>query len=140
MRKINMSWQSVLLSVALLGLAACTGDFEDINRNPNQVTEEQMDALNYKTGTKFKSLQSLVIPVQEHMYQFNESLSGGPFGGYIGATVDTCGSVQPLSSPSVLPFVSPYTSSADWEEVSLPPPLFVQATPSVFLPARQSSL
>ena len=27
MRKINMSWQSVLLSVALLGLAACTGDF-----------------------------------------------------------------------------------------------------------------
>ena len=84
-----MSWQSVLLSVALLGLAACTGDFEDINRNPNQVTEEQMDALNYKTGTKFKSLQSLVIPVQEHMYQFNESLSGGPFGGYIGATVDT---------------------------------------------------
>ena len=23
------------------------------------------------------------------MYQFNESLSGGPFGGYIGATVDT---------------------------------------------------
>ena len=89
MRKINMRWQSVLLSVALLGLAACTGDFEDINRNPNQVTDDQMDALNYKTGTKFKALQSLVIPVQEHMYQFNESLSGGPFGGYIGATVDT---------------------------------------------------
>ena len=89
MRKINMSWQSVLLSVALLGLAACTGDFEDINRNPNQVSEEQMDALNYKTGTKIKSLQSLVIPVQEHMNHFNESLSGGPFGGYIGATVDT---------------------------------------------------
>ena len=72
MRKINMRLQPVLLSVALLGLAACTGDFEDINRNPNQVTEEQMDALNYKTGTKFKALQSLVIPVQEHMYQFNE--------------------------------------------------------------------
>ena len=89
MKKMNNRWQSVLLSLALFGLAACTGDFEDINRNPNQVTEEQMDALNYKTGTKFKSLQSLVIPVQEHMYQFNESLSGGPFGGYIGATVDT---------------------------------------------------
>lgn len=89
MRKINMRWQPVLLSVALFGLAACTGDFEEINRNPNQVTDDQMDALNYKTGTKFKALQSLVIPVQEHMYQFNESLSGGPFGGYIGATVDT---------------------------------------------------
>ena len=89
MKKTNNRWQSVLLSLALFGLAACTGDFEDINRNPNQVTDDQMDALNYKTGTKFKALQSLVIPVQEHMYQFNESLSGGPFGGYIGATVDT---------------------------------------------------
>ena len=48
-----------------------------------------MEALNYKTGTKVRTLQSLVIPVQEHMYQFNESLTGGPFAGYIGATVDT---------------------------------------------------
>ena len=46
MRKINKSWQSELLSVTLLGLAACTGDFEDINRNPNQVTNERIDALN----------------------------------------------------------------------------------------------
>ena len=77
------------MAAALLVLTACTGDFEDINRNPNQVTEEQMEALNYKTGTKVRTLQSLVIPVQEHMYQFNESLTGGPFAGYIGATVDT---------------------------------------------------
>ena len=34
------------------------------------------------------------------------------------------------------PFVSPYISSVDWEEVSLPPPPFVQAVLSVFLPAR----
>lgn len=51
MKKMNNRWQSVLLSLALFGLAACTGDFEDINRNPNQVTDDQMDALNYKTGT-----------------------------------------------------------------------------------------
>ena len=89
MKTTNHKVQRLLLAVVLLGLGACTGDFEEINRNPNQVTEDQMEALNYKTGTKFKSLQSLVIPVEEHMYQFNESLSGGPFGGYIGATVDT---------------------------------------------------
>lgn len=89
MKTMNHKVQRLLLAVVLLGLGACTGDFEEINRNPNQVTEDQMEALNYKTGTKFKSLQSLVIPVEEHMYQFNESLSGGPFGGYIGATVDT---------------------------------------------------
>ena len=69
--------QSVLLSLALFGLAACTGDFEDINRNPNQVTDDQMDALNYKTGTKFKALQSLVIPVQEHMYQSTNRFRAG---------------------------------------------------------------
>ena len=76
MKKMNNRWQSVLLSLALFGLAACTGDFEDINRNPNQVTDDQMDALNYKTGTKFKALQSLVIPVQEHMYRSEERRVG----------------------------------------------------------------
>ena len=89
MKTTNHKVQRLLLAVVLLGLGACTGDFEDYNRNPNQVTEDQMEALNYKTGTKVKTLQGLVIPVQEHMYQFNESLAGGPFAGYIGATVDT---------------------------------------------------
>ena len=89
MKKITTKTGRLLMAAALLALASCTGDFEDINRNPNQVTEEQMEALNYKTGTKVRTLQSLVIPVQEHMYQFNESLTGGPFAGYIGATVDT---------------------------------------------------
>ena len=60
-----------------------------LNTNPNQVTAEQMEANNYRVGTKIVSMQSLVIPVEEHMYQFNESLTGGPFAGYIGSTVDT---------------------------------------------------
>ena len=89
MKTTNHKVQRLLLAVVLLGLGACTGDFEDYNRNPNQVTEDQMEALNYKTGTKVRTLQGLVIPVEEHMYQFNESLAGGPFAGYIGATVDT---------------------------------------------------
>ena len=46
--------------------------------------------------------------------------------------VKSPGSVQPLSSPSVLLFVSPYTSSADWEERPLPPQLFGQAVHSAF--------
>ena len=54
----------------------------------------------------------------------------------LGKATETPGSVQPLSNPSVPPFVSPYISLVDWEEVSLPPPPFVQAVLSVFLPAR----
>lgn len=89
MKKLYSYMQLLLLSVVLLSMTGCLGDFEDMNRNPNQVTDEQMDALNYKIGTKLKTLMSLVVPVQEHMYQFNESLASGPFAGYIGATVDT---------------------------------------------------
>ena len=82
--------KNIFLSILTLGVtASCTAHFEDLNTNPNQVTADQMEVKNYRTGTKVLNLQNLVIPIQEHMYQFNESLSGGPFGGYIGATVDT---------------------------------------------------
>ncbi|MEG0808327.1 MAG: SusD/RagB family nutrient-binding outer membrane lipoprotein [Alistipes sp.] len=89
MKKINAMMQLLLLSVVLLTMSGCTKDFMDTNRNPNEVTDEEMNSLNYKIGTKVKALQGLVIPVQEHMYQFNESLTGGPFAGYISSTVDT---------------------------------------------------
>jgi len=82
--------KNLFLSILTLGVtASCTAHFEDLNTNPNQVTADQMEVKNYRTGTKVLNLQNLVIPIQEHMYQFNESLSGGPFGGYIGSTVDT---------------------------------------------------
>ena len=89
MKTTNHNVQRLLLAVMLLGMAACTGDFADINRNPNEVTDEQLQANNYKIGTNLKTLQGLVVPTQEHMYQFLESLVGGPYAGYIGATVDT---------------------------------------------------
>lgn len=79
----------VIILAALLPITSCTLGFEKMNTNPNQVTGEQMKVNNYRTGTKILNLQNLVIPVQEHMYQFNESLSGGPFAGYIASTVDT---------------------------------------------------
>ena len=67
--------QRLLLAVVLLGMAACTGDFADINRNPNEVTDEQLQANNYKIGTNLKTLQGLVVPTQEHMYQFGRHLA-----------------------------------------------------------------
>lgn len=89
----------------MLTLASCTGQFEKYNTNPNQVTDAQMEVKNYRTGTKVLNLQSLVIPVEEHMYQFNESLSGGPFGGYIGSTVETWSNR-----------FETYNPSADWRK------------------------
>lgn len=88
MNSTIMKHKPIILAAVLL-CSSCTESFLEMNTNPNQVTAEQMEVKNYRTGTKVLNLQSLVIPVQEHMYQFNESLSGGPFGGYIGSTVDT---------------------------------------------------
>ena len=48
MKTTNHNVQRLLLAVMLLGMAACTGDFADINRNPNEVTDEQLQANNYK--------------------------------------------------------------------------------------------
>ena len=75
---INAVILSLLVGIAVF-LSSCTERFEILNTNPNQVTADQMEANNYRVGTKVVSMQSLVIPVQEHMYQFNESLTGGPF-------------------------------------------------------------
>ena len=70
MKKTNNKMQLLLLSVVLLGTTACTGDFADINRNPNEVTDEQLQANNYKIGTNLKTLQGLVVPTEE---PFNSS-------------------------------------------------------------------
>ena len=84
-----MKYKSIIISILSLLLLSCTARFEYLNTNPNQVNQEQMQANNYIVGTKVVALQSLVIPVQEHQYQFQESLMGNPFAGYMGSTVDT---------------------------------------------------
>ena len=75
---------TVVCAVISLSLVSCTGNFLEYNTNPNQVTDEQMQAYNYKVGAEVLTLQSNVVPVQEHSYQFIESLSACPFAGYIG--------------------------------------------------------
>ena len=81
----------IVVIAGLVGsfLSSCTDRFEKLNTNPNQVTASQMEVKNYRTGTKVTNLQNLVIPTEEHIYQFVESLSGGPYAGYIGSTVNT---------------------------------------------------
>ena len=75
----NKTWslRILLLSCAVYAAAGCTGEFAEINRNPNEVTEEEIQRENYKTGANIKGLLSLVVPVEEHIYQFNELLVGG---------------------------------------------------------------
>ena len=84
----NRSIRLVLLAVAAYAAVGCTGEFAEINRNPNEVTEEEIQRENYKTGANIKGLLSLVVPVEEHIYQFNELLVGGSYAGYVEGTLD----------------------------------------------------
>jgi hypothetical protein len=72
----------IIFSAAFI-LTACTGNFEDINRNPYQATNEEMNRGGYATGAVLLGLQNLVIPTQENLHQFAEVLSAGEFGGYV---------------------------------------------------------
>jgi len=82
-KNVILSAAKNLLLIALLA-TGCTDRFEHMNTNPNQVTARQMEVKNYRTGTKVTNLQNIVVPVQEHLYQFVECLAAGPYAGYVG--------------------------------------------------------
>jgi len=86
--KQNLISRISLAVLALFCAVGCTSDFDEINRNPAEATNEELQRENYKIGTNIRGLQNLVVPVQEHRYQFNESLTGNPFAGYMGETPD----------------------------------------------------
>ena len=54
-----------IIMTVMLSMTSCTTGFYEMNTNPNQVTGEQMEVNNYRTGSKIRNLQNLVIPVQE---------------------------------------------------------------------------
>ena len=100
---------SALFGVLLLLSWGCTGDFDEINRNPSEATNEELQRENYKIGTNIRGLQNLVIPVQEHRYQFNESLTGNAFAGYMAETPDGWKEKFSTFNPSAAPAVTAET-------------------------------
>ena len=71
----------------LVGGAACTGNFDEINRKEYEVTKDEQGRENYNIGSTLRGLQGLVVPTKEHLYQFIEALAAGPFAGYYGTTL-----------------------------------------------------
>ena len=88
MKQIVKTAQFLLLSAVLFCAWGCMSDFDAINRNPSEATDEELGRENYKISTNLRGLQNWVIPVQEHRYQFNESLTGNPYAGYMAETPD----------------------------------------------------
>lgn len=65
--KIYQTIMAVLLAVFIVAAQSCTGDFERINTNPDQVTPGQTEVDYYNVGSKIKVLQGLVVDTQEHL-------------------------------------------------------------------------
>lgn len=81
--KFNISNMTIALAVAALGAVSCTANYEDINRNPYEVTEEDMERDGYAMRSFLTTMQSWVIPADVNQCQFTDLLLGGPYGGYI---------------------------------------------------------
>lgn len=72
----------IALSGLALSLLACTGKYEEYNTNGADATKEDMNRDNYNVIANMLQLQSNVIPTNTHLFQYMESLCGGPYGGY----------------------------------------------------------
>lgn len=64
-------------------LSSCTGNYLEYNTNPFETTEDEMNRDAHKMGAALVGMQSVVIPVGEHLAQFSECLLGGPYSGYL---------------------------------------------------------
>lgn len=62
---------TVLITLALV-LVSCTDNFDKLNRKPYQVDNEELQREGYIIGSTLKGMQGLVVPTQEHLYQFIE--------------------------------------------------------------------
>ncbi|MDE6877113.1 MAG: SusD/RagB family nutrient-binding outer membrane lipoprotein, partial [Alistipes sp.] len=81
--KFNISNIKAVFAVAALGAASCTANYEDINRNPYEVTGEEMERDGYAMRSFMTTMQSWVVPTDRNQCQFTDVLLGGPYGGYI---------------------------------------------------------
>lgn len=84
----------------------------DINRNPYETTQDELMRENHIIGSSLKSMEALVVPTQEHLYQFVEAMCGGAYGRYFGET--RVGWTEKYST---------YNPKSDWLKASFSDPI-----------------
>ncbi len=94
-----------VLAVSLLGLA-CTGNYDEINSNPYEVTGEQMQTNGYIIAASLSAMAGTVISPDVNTTQFTECLLGGPMGGYFVS-----------SNPGWATTIDNYNATDDWTRV-----------------------
>lgn len=80
-KKIKTVFASTLL--CSLFLVSCTNNFEEMNRNPAEPTDDEILEGYYKLGAFFPQMLNYAYPAQENAYQMGENLIGDPYGRYL---------------------------------------------------------
>lgn len=80
--------KSLLLGIITSVLFACTSNFEDFNRPPYDVDDEEQSRDDYKFRSALLAIQSLVVPNSANLNQFNNCLLAGSYSGYLADSND----------------------------------------------------
>lgn len=82
--KINKFIIRLFVFGALAGsFTACTDNYDNYNRNPYDVDDEEIERDGYKFRAALTNMQGWVIPLDVNTCQFTDCLLGGSFGGYL---------------------------------------------------------
>lgn len=92
-------FSGILFGVLASGvLASCTNSFEEWNKNPNEVTPDEMQQDNLLTGSNYSTMQQGVLNVNSKdgngVFQRTEALNGGFFSGYMADVKGAYGGVS----------------------------------------------
>ena len=63
MKQVKSFLKIFSLGLLLVGGAACTGNFDEINRKEYEVTKDEQGRENYNIGSTLRGLQGLVVPL-----------------------------------------------------------------------------
>lgn len=81
--KKNTIIQFIATGMFLFGATACTGNFEDYNKNPHEPDQNDMGVDWYLVRSLALNLQDLMMPEQENFSQYVDCLMAGAFSGYV---------------------------------------------------------
>mgnify|MGYP000123112667 FL=1 len=81
--KKNKIIQFIVTGMFLFGATACTGNFEDYNKNPHEPDQNDMGVDWYLVRSLALNLQDLMMPEQENFSQYVDCLMAGAFSGYV---------------------------------------------------------
>ncbi|MDR1897387.1 MAG: SusD/RagB family nutrient-binding outer membrane lipoprotein [Prevotellaceae bacterium] len=98
--KQNKIQYKIFLILLVFAVQSCTGNFEDINRNPYEVTKDEMKRDGYNVGASLIALQGVVVPLETNYHQLQVGLAGMEFAGYTASEHDWTAKFSTYNPPA----------------------------------------